>query len=194
MSHDCQFRMWLTSTPSRHKNTDLISLLTTMPPLIFRQLLSRSVLYTPSRTLLATFSYTKDASPASLLSPTDSLPTIRNKLRAIGEGSVDFDPSYAPGIALITLNNPSRHNALSGKMMAELADVVDTLERWTSFESKEREDLVGLILTGSEGKSFCAGLGRCFPEGFQIIVMIIIKETGTLWTDSLILLIVFEHP
>ncbi|RUS21718.1 ClpP/crotonase-like domain-containing protein [Endogone sp. FLAS-F59071] len=128
-----------------------------MLSLTFRQLLSRSVLYGPSRTLLA-FSYTTDASPASLLSPTDSLPTIRNKLRAIGEGSVDFNPNYAPGIALITLNNPSRHNALSGKMMAELADVVDTLERWTSFDSKEREDLVGLILTGSEGKSFCAGL------------------------------------
>ncbi|RUP47161.1 ClpP/crotonase-like domain-containing protein [Jimgerdemannia flammicorona] len=133
---------------------------------LLRHLNLRSILSAPRLLppLASAHPYTTHAhhshSSASFLSPHDPLPTIREQLRAIGEGSVDFNPDHAPGVALITLNNPAKHNALSGKMMAELADVVDTLEKWTRIESMERTELVGIVLTGSEGKSFCAGLGE----------------------------------
>ncbi|CAJ0638391.1 11766_t:CDS:2 [Entrophospora sp. SA101] len=70
---------------------------------------------------------------------------IREEFRKLGGGSIDFNPIFSPGIGLITLNNLKKHNSLSGKMMAELADLVDRLEK----------NLVGLILTGSEN-TFCS--------------------------------------
>ncbi|CAJ0748555.1 5644_t:CDS:2 [Entrophospora sp. SA101] len=72
---------------------------------------------------------------------------IREEFRKLGGGSIDFNPIFSPGIGLITLNNLKKHNSLSGKMMAELADLVDRLEK----------NLVGLILTGSEN-TFCSDL------------------------------------
>ncbi|RUS24627.1 ClpP/crotonase-like domain-containing protein [Jimgerdemannia flammicorona] len=157
-------RLWLVSKGCLSTLPELHShpLPTTMH--LLRHLNLRSILSAPRLLppLASAHPYTTHAhhshSSASFLSPHDPLPTIREQLRAIGEGSVDFNPDHAPGVALITLNNPAKHNALSGKMMAELADVVDTLEKWTRIESMERTELVGIVLTGSEGKSFCAGL------------------------------------
>ncbi|OZJ04032.1 hypothetical protein BZG36_03576 [Bifiguratus adelaidae] len=81
-----------------------------------------------------------------------SLPALRDALRSIGSGSVTLALDHAPGIALISLCNPRRHSSLSGKMMAELADAVDTLTRQSA-------SLVGLVIAGSDdSKSFCAGL------------------------------------
>nr|CAG8591080.1 2936_t:CDS:2 [Entrophospora candida] len=79
-------------------------------------------------------------------------------------------------IGLITLNNPKKHNSLSGKMMAELADLVDRLEKVVKIDVCNDDDenneinndrdrdyddyeknLVGLILTGSEN-TFCSDL------------------------------------
>ncbi|KAG9294973.1 hypothetical protein G9A89_017767 [Geosiphon pyriformis] len=84
----------------------------------------------------------------------------REELRALGKGSIEFKPDFSPSVGLITLRNPERHNALSGKMMAELADIVDRLEEIVrGKECNTIEDsLVGLIMEGSEKKSFCAGL------------------------------------
>ncbi|KAI9289697.1 ClpP/crotonase-like domain-containing protein [Umbelopsis sp. AD052] len=87
-----------------------------------------------------------------LFSPRDSLPEIRDKLRGLGQGTIDFVPDYQPGVGLITLNNPTRHNAMSGVMMSQLADLTDKLEN-------EPTDLAGLIVTGAmPAKAFCAGL------------------------------------
>ncbi|RGB27865.1 ClpP/crotonase-like domain-containing protein [Rhizophagus diaphanus] len=94
------------------------------------------------------------------LSPVqENLNVIREELRQIGRGSVEFNSSFLRGIGLITLHNPERHNALSGKMMAELADIVDKLENITKDKSnsKEENDLVALILSG-DGNTFCSGL------------------------------------
>ena len=76
-------------------------------------------------------------------------------------GSIEFNSSFSPGIGLITLHNSNRHNALSGKMMAELADVIDKLENITQSktDSKVENELVALILSGN-GNTFCSGLGK----------------------------------
>ncbi len=73
-------------------------------------------------------------------------PDLRSRLRALGgPGEVRLDLT-GPG-AVLTLDQPARRNALSGKMLAELADAVDALEAW---------DGATLIVTG-EGGFFCAG-------------------------------------
>jgi Enoyl-CoA hydratase/isomerase len=96
------------------------------------------------------------AKPYSTFQPAsrDSLPEIRDKLRGLGQGTIDFVPDYQPGVGLITLNNPTRHNAMSGVMMSQLADLTDKLENETA-------DLAGIIVTGAmPAKAFCAGLGK----------------------------------
>jgi enoyl-CoA hydratase len=52
------------------------------------------------------------------------------------------------GIALVTLHDPDRRNAINRRMNDELVAAVDELE--------ERPDVGAMILTG-EGKAFCAG-------------------------------------
>ncbi|MFS4438635.1 crotonase/enoyl-CoA hydratase family protein [Paracoccaceae bacterium GXU_MW_L88] len=52
------------------------------------------------------------------------------------------------GVALLTLDNPEKHNALSPQMIAELTEVAG--------EIGGREDIRVVVLTGA-GKSFCAG-------------------------------------
>ncbi|KAF9356934.1 enoyl CoA hydratase domain-containing protein 1 [Mortierella sp. NVP85] len=116
------------------------------------------------------------------------LDQLRAKLRAFGQGHIELDLNHSPGLALLTLSNPSKHNALTGKMMAELADCVDFLEEAISgahplpqlhpdsklvlkcagnpVDSKQLDQghvevlqgLVGVIVTGAENKSYCAGL------------------------------------
>ncbi|KAG0061945.1 hypothetical protein BGZ89_011054, partial [Linnemannia elongata] len=118
---------------------------------------------------------------------------LRAKLRTFGQGHIELDLHHSPGLALLTLTNPEKHNALTGKMMAELADCVDLLEavtdpkrgNLTEEDLKEllkesgivlkkagvavqkldqeslkalRDGLVGVIVTGSQYKSYCAGL------------------------------------
>ncbi|KAF9170155.1 enoyl CoA hydratase domain-containing protein 1 [Mortierella sp. AD010] len=138
---------------------------------------------------------------------------LRAKFRQFGEGHIELDLNHSPGLALLTINNPQKHNALTGKMIAELADCVDFLEEATinssnlthetyisvtkmaraqaieasdgtddyiphlhpdsglvlknagepldtmSLENAQiLDDLVGIIVTGSSNKSYCAGL------------------------------------
>ncbi|KAG0271253.1 enoyl CoA hydratase domain-containing protein 1 [Linnemannia exigua] len=115
---------------------------------------------------------------------------LRAKLRAFGQGHISLDIHHSPGLALLTLTNPEKHNALTGKMMAELADCVDLLESVTDPKRREedvgqllkgsglvlknkgvvvqkldqeslrmlKDGLVGIIVTGSQHKSYCAGL------------------------------------
>lgn len=70
-----------------------------------------------------------------------------------GQGNIKLDLNYQPGIALLTIDNPKRHNALSGKMMVEFHNAVSELERNVT------NDLVALLVMGGGQSSFCAGLG-----------------------------------
>lgn len=59
-------------------------------------------------------------------------------------------------MAILTLSNPERRNAMSGPMMAGLADAVKELEMWNEG--------VAVILTG-EGGTFCSGLDYELARG-----------------------------
>ncbi|XP_042280092.1 ethylmalonyl-CoA decarboxylase isoform X1 [Thunnus thynnus] len=72
---------------------------------------------------------------------------IREKLQAFAGGSIDLLKQES-GIAVLTVNNPSRMNAFSGSMMVDLEEKVSQLENWT--EGK------GLIVQGAAG-TFCSG-------------------------------------
>jgi len=52
------------------------------------------------------------------------------------------------GVATLTLNQPEKHNAMSGEMITELSSAAKTLG--------ETEEVRAVVLTGA-GKSFCAG-------------------------------------
>uniref|UniRef100_A0A3B4BAP6 Ethylmalonyl-CoA decarboxylase n=1 Tax=Periophthalmus magnuspinnatus TaxID=409849 RepID=A0A3B4BAP6_9GOBI len=72
---------------------------------------------------------------------------IREKLLAFPGGSIDLYKQDS-GIALLTVNNPSRMNAFSGSMMVDLETKVAELEKWA--------DGKGLIVHGAAG-TFCSG-------------------------------------
>jgi ethylmalonyl-CoA/methylmalonyl-CoA decarboxylase len=69
------------------------------------------------------------------------------KLRPLGGGGVRLERRGAQ--AVLTLNNPSARNALSGKMMCELHDAVSELERAPGSQTQ-------LLLAGSS-EFFCSG-------------------------------------
>ncbi|KAK8379082.1 hypothetical protein O3P69_019124 [Scylla paramamosain] len=72
----------------------------------------------------------------------------REKLRALGEGEVTLEKDATSGVATITLRNAKRRNALSGRMMVQLADTIHTVSNWT--ESKA-------VILQAEGDYFCSG-------------------------------------
>ncbi|XP_019946751.2 ethylmalonyl-CoA decarboxylase [Paralichthys olivaceus] len=72
---------------------------------------------------------------------------IGEKLRAFPGGSIDLLKQDS-GVAVLTINHPTRMNALSGSMMVELEEQVSQLENWT--------DGKGLIVQGAAG-TFCSG-------------------------------------
>lgn len=72
---------------------------------------------------------------------------IKEKLQAFPGGSIDLLQQES-GVAVLTINNPSRMNAFSGSMMVELEDRVSQLESWT--------DGKGLIVQGA-AQTFCSG-------------------------------------
>src|SRR4051794_37294701 len=88
-----------------------------------------SVLTSTLRTLSRTFTTTCSNLSTPHLSSTLPLPKLREVPRPIGSGHVHLDLSHSPGVAIIRLDHATTHNALSARMMAELADVVDELER-----------------------------------------------------------------
>ncbi|CAE1255084.1 ECHDC1 [Acanthosepion pharaonis] len=53
------------------------------------------------------------------------------------------------GIAKITLNHPEKKNALSGKMIVDLVEIISELEKWKSGK--------GLFLHGTS-HTFCSGV------------------------------------
>ncbi|XP_041358365.1 ethylmalonyl-CoA decarboxylase-like [Gigantopelta aegis] len=77
-----------------------------------------------------------------------ALDDVRHFLEQFGGGSVDLEKDDQSGIAIITLNNTKKRNALTGKMMVELSDRIRELEEWDNGK--------GLILRGAGG-TFCSG-------------------------------------
>lgn len=75
---------------------------------------------------------------------------LRQILSPVGSGSVSLviDSTRKNRLARIRLKNSQHKNALSGKMMCELLDAVETLER--------SQD-VSLVLVQGEGDFFCSG-------------------------------------
>jgi len=68
-----------------------------------------------------------------------------------GDVRLSMIPEGSPKIAVLTLENRESSNALTGRMMCQLHDRVRHLA-----DTALHPDLVGLILTGTEG-AFCAG-------------------------------------
>ncbi|KAJ1438591.1 ClpP/crotonase-like domain-containing protein, partial [Ochromonadaceae sp. CCMP2298] len=67
-----------------------------------------------------------------------------------GSGSVDLVRHQR--FYEIVLNNPSKRNSISGRMMNDLAGVVDTI-----IEESSQGDRVGVVLRGKGDKAFCSG-------------------------------------
>lgn len=65
-----------------------------------------------------------------------------------GTGTISIEKRHR--LAVITLNNPSKRNAISGTMMNDLADIVDNLPSFS-------DNIAALILTGAGTEAFCAG-------------------------------------
>lgn len=74
-----------------------------------------------------------------------------------GRGAVTLDLHFRPGVAVIKLANDKARNALSPKMMCELAAAVDTLEAAAAAPaSGAPEDLRAVVVVG-DGGTFCSG-------------------------------------
>ncbi|KAJ7377855.1 enoyl CoA hydratase domain-containing protein 1 [Desmophyllum pertusum] len=75
---------------------------------------------------------------------------VRKKFKVLGSGDVTLTKlaGNQKGMAVISLLNPERKNALTGYMMVKLAEVIDELEQWEHGKA--------LVLHGCEG-SFCSG-------------------------------------
>ncbi|XP_066274347.1 ethylmalonyl-CoA decarboxylase-like [Branchiostoma lanceolatum] len=69
-------------------------------------------------------------------------------LSTAGGGAVDLTKDDASGLAVLTLNNPERLNAVTGHMMLQLGDIVNDLKEWKNGKA--------LIVRG-KGRSFCPG-------------------------------------
>ncbi|KXS13348.1 ClpP/crotonase [Gonapodya prolifera JEL478] len=85
--------------------------------------------------------------------------TTRARIRGVGAGSCSLDLAFAPGVACITLSNPSKRNAMSGKVVAEFADALDVLERVCERgdgETGAGKEVVAVIVRGAGG-IFSAG-------------------------------------
>ncbi|XP_030052725.1 ethylmalonyl-CoA decarboxylase [Microcaecilia unicolor] len=72
---------------------------------------------------------------------------IKERYQRYSGGSVDLSKGE-DGIAVLTLNNPARMNALTGTMGLELDDRLNELEEWTAGK--------GLIVRGANN-TFCSG-------------------------------------
>lgn len=77
-----------------------------------------------------------------------SLTSLCDQFRSLQGGSVDLKKDDFTGIATLIMNNPSRKNAFSGKMMVEFYECILELEKWDSGKC--------VVLAGA-GDTFCSG-------------------------------------
>lgn len=76
-----------------------------------------------------------------------------NLVKDHGEGSIDLTNHGA--YAELVINNPSKRNAISGKMMFEFANIIDSLAPVSCSEVKN--GYVGVLLRGTGKDAFSAG-------------------------------------
>jgi enoyl-CoA hydratase/carnithine racemase len=74
-----------------------------------------------------------------------------------GEGSIDLSYDFSKKIATISITNESKRNAISGRMMNQLADLLEDLIGDSDKRRKVMESSIIGLLMRSSGKSFCAG-------------------------------------
>lgn len=79
--------------------------------------------------------------------------------------------------AILTLNRPSQHNALSTEMKVELNEKLDTLEK----DSQLRV----LVLTGAGEKAFCAGTDIHELSGMGAVEALTLSRDGQLLCDRI---------
>ncbi|XP_077991241.1 ethylmalonyl-CoA decarboxylase-like [Glandiceps talaboti] len=74
----------------------------------------------------------------------------RLNLKTMNGGSIDLMKEDDTGIAMVTISNPNKSNAMSGSMMVDLRDIVTELEDWKHGKA--------VILHGCpESGVFCGG-------------------------------------
>ncbi|MBE7524640.1 MAG: enoyl-CoA hydratase/isomerase family protein [Burkholderiales bacterium] len=69
------------------------------------------------------------------------------------------DLSRRPGVLLVTLNRPERHNALGKPLLAEFEQAIDAASRSASVRC--------IVVTGAGERAFCAGADIREQEGFS---------------------------
>ncbi len=66
-----------------------------------------------------------------------------------GKGQITMD--HVGKVAIVSLNHSEKRNSISGKMMLDLATLIDKLTH------NDAKDYVGLVLRGCGAEAFCAG-------------------------------------
>lgn len=88
---------------------------------------------------------------------------FKEKLRKIGDGKVTLSIKNIPNTkkssyAVITIDNTKKKNALSGKMMAELADAIERLDEMLNEDSKNKSSAtIRAVVLKGHGDTFCSG-------------------------------------
>lgn len=59
-----------------------------------------------------------------------SMDQVRRTFNSYDGGSFELLKDNQSGIATLCINNPERRNALSGRMMVQMADLLSELENW----------------------------------------------------------------
>ena len=80
--------------------------------------------------------------------PPDIMEKFLNRLSRYGSGQILLEKDNSSGIAIVTLENHKRRNALTGHMMVALKGIVNELEAWEQGKA--------VILRGY-GDTFCSG-------------------------------------
>ncbi|XP_078677144.1 ethylmalonyl-CoA decarboxylase-like [Branchiostoma floridae x Branchiostoma belcheri] len=97
-----------------------------------------------------------------------------------GGGAVDLTKDDVSGLAVLTLNNPQRLNAVTGNMMLQLADIVNDLKEWKGgkaliFHGKGHTfctgadlNMVRNMLDSKHGREMCAFMHKTLTELHQL--------------------------
>ena len=80
--------------------------------------------------------------------PPDIMEKFLENLSKYGSGSIFVEKDNSSGVAVVTIENHKRRNALTGHMMVALKGVVNELEEWGAGKA--------VILRG-HGDTFCSG-------------------------------------
>jgi len=92
-----------------------------------------------------------------------TLESVKKEFIHYEGGSITLKTDDSTGIATVTLSHPERRNAISGRMMCELHDIVGQLELWAK-EGLGR----AVILKSDDSQYFCSGADLKSTVKFKI--------------------------